>query len=433
MKQLDCIQIINENSLDGEYYFQSLFLEACRTNLLSDTQIEQIQLQLVELMGKEVERYTNDESSSIPIEKAQDILQSITYCMGCYLKSLPDMNQKLELLRHEPIIKLFYQGMEKVSVIYKQAKDLLLEIQKNMYLINNIAYQDTIREGIPQFFREYQIEFGAHDLPSCIDYPLQKTITDLLGVELMYEYLNRFAKEQSFLLHFTAEQINELLAAFDQDAEHMLINIYELVLTNAIGRQLLGYDGKELNLLPEDLSWLQYHLGTLKTKELEQRLEIALENLERELALNKSEVHYAKESFYELSARIAQNLQTQTLEQIFPSYQKTNQEVEQLVDGMPMEDEKLRALVEKLQEYKSVSSKWELIRSTVRSVADLTELLSECFIKDEYIELFQLFQEDELTVLIKSIQLDTGRLDYREVEPRYEWQTYFIDYYTSSK
>jgi hypothetical protein len=119
--------------------------------------------------------------------------------------------------------------MDAVSAQVSKAGQLLKELQKNRLEINNYAYQDTISTGLSEFFHDYNIEYGAHDTPCSIDYPLYGNISNLLGVEFIYDYLRRFSLEHDLIHHYKAETVNSLLLGFDQDAEHLLLNLFELV------------------------------------------------------------------------------------------------------------------------------------------------------------------------------------------------------------
>jgi hypothetical protein len=416
-------QVISESRLDPSHYFQSLFQESCRMGLLSDLQIERIQLELVELMGKEIERYTNDESSSVLVEKAQEILQSITCNMGYFLKNTTDMTQKIDILKEIRIRDLFHNGMEAVSACKKRAEGLLKELQKNSLKPDNYAYHDTIFTGLPEFFHNYDIEFGAHEIPAGIDYPVFVTITDLPGAEYIEEYLKRLTLEDSFLKAFPVTAVNRLLKGFDREAEHMLVNLFELVLTNTIGCALLGQNLTELDIGPGEQLWLQDSLEHLDKPALERKLEAAFTEIGRELMLD-AEVHaYARNILSPLTGRLVHNLRTRTLGKLFIAFERQPaEEAGYYEDGIPMEDEKLRALMEQLRDCAKTSDKITLLRENIKSMADFAELMEECFYEEEYDEVLLELSEHERRILRKVILLEDGAERIEEYEPQKLWQ-----------
>ncbi|MHB8130731.1 MAG: DUF6179 domain-containing protein [Mobilitalea sp.] len=422
MNQVEKRHLINENILDQGFYFQSLFQEACRKHLLSDSQIARIQLELVELMAKEVERYTNDESSSVQIEKAQELFQSITYSIGVYLKTVFDMEERIDLLIKEKVSVLFYLGMDSLSSLKTKSKLLLQNLQESSLKVNNYAYQDTILAGIPEFFHDYNIEFGANEIPGSIDYPLYDTITNLLGIEYIYEYLHWFTLEENFLKRFSNQNIDLLMQSFNPEAEHLLINIFELVLTNVLGCELLGQKNTELNIHATEREWLQKSLEKLSTAELQNRLEIALDEIGRGLSFEVETLSYAKAALPQIAIRLKQNLQTGTLDKLFLSFSEHELEEEFFEDGIPMDNEKLREMIEEINDCRFTADKVAIIRETVRSLSDLIELLEECFYGEEYVEVFQLLSDTEIAILKNSIIKDAGFEGMADYEPQKEWQ-----------
>lgn len=422
MNQLDKKQQMNENLLQRGRYFESFFQEACRANILSISQTERIQFELVELMAKEVERYTNDESSSIPVERANQLLRSVTYSMGYFLKTIADMTQKIDMLKSMKMSEMFYKGMDGVSACKKRAELILKDIQNNSIKLNNYAFQDSVFTGIPEFFHDYNIEFGANESPGYIDYPLFETITDYSGVEFIYEYLRRLSTEQELINHYSEEVINKLLLRFDKDAEHMLINIYELVLTNALGCILLGKKSTKLEIEENENLWLYEQLQQLELTELKKKLESVLYELKDELLLETESVSYALAAIPQIAVRLEHNLQTNTLAELFILNKAESVQVEFFEDGQQMDDEQLRILIEKLRDYRITSEKIAIIKDTVRSQVDFIELLNDCFYEEEYEEVFASLSDLEKSVLKKSIMLEAGQDHYEDYEPLNEWQ-----------
>lgn len=426
MNQIQKLNRIDKNLLNQGEYFQSLFLQMCNKKMLTQVQIERIQLELIDLLGKEVDRYTGGESSSIPVEKAQEILHSITYSIGLYLKSIKDMDEVSNILTSEKIKSLFLKGMDAVSELKDKAEVLLNDLMKNKLIIDNFAYQDTITYGLPKFFLEYQIEFGSFDVPGSIDYPLLETITDLQGVEFQYEYLSRLTIENDFLRCFSEQKIALLLKNFDKDSVHMLINIFELVLTNALGCELTGREIIMLDIPVEERNWLNNRLKGKNKEEIAELLRISLDRIGKELQLSGVITAYAGKAISELARRIVHNIETDTLEEIFIAFEDEVQLEESFEDGIAMEDEALRELIKELGELHSVSDKLIRIRETVRNLSDLIEILQECFYGNEYEEVFNLLSDTDKAFLKYRIREEAGpewSLDYK---PEKEWQEIFL-------
>jgi hypothetical protein len=416
-------QQINEDKLDQSYYFQALLQEVINHQLLSEQQIKRLQIELVELMGKEAARYTNEESSSIPVEKAQELLQSITYCIGIYLKTIRDGKEKLRLLQNESIQTLFLKGMEEIAKRKEEASKLLEQLQKKALDLNNIAYQDTIHHDLPKFFHDYEIEFGAHKLDTGIDYPLLRPITEYLGMEYVEEYLKQLAMEDEFIGRFRADRINLLLQAFDKETEHMLINIYELVWTNVLGCWLADKNIYELELRNSDLVWLQDKLQDLSEKELFFKLEQVFTQISDELALKEEEKCYGRGYLREAAIRLKHCLKQHAISKFFISFREPrSMNLDSIEDGKNMENKELRELIHRMGEVSDLKGKVALIKDQVRSIEDLMVILNSCFYDDEFAEVFSMLGESELTVLKKYILSDRGGIEIEDFDTETNWQ-----------
>ncbi len=420
---------INPAALNQEQYFQDFFQAVCNKKLLSKEEILRIQTGLLDLFTKEANRYTNDESSSIPVETAQSLLQSITYSMGSYLKTLVDVGAQLTALKEEKISALFLLGQKTIEERVEAARQLLQRLTSGLLRIDNIAYQDTIGNGLPKFFHDYNIEFTAHEAAGDIDYPSFITITDLIGVEYMEEYLRRLCLENDFLNCYSAKDINHLLKAFDREARHMLINLFELVLINALGCKLLEKGSRSLDISPQENVWLRDKLSKLSKEERYNQLQRAFSELGRELTLSDELTAYVKPELAMLSERLSHHLDTNTLSYFFLSFSNAWQETyEYLEEGEIMEDYKLRNLIERIENTNAIADKVVLILQEVRSTTDLIELLEECFYEGDYNEVFRLLGDAELCMLEKRLLYDAGEIPAEDFEPQTEWQKILWNY-----
>jgi hypothetical protein len=413
---------IEESTLNQGFYFQSLLEEAIKKQLLTTEMMEKLQYSLMELMAKEVERYTNGESSSIMVEKAQELLQSITYLIGVYLKTIPDIQTKLELLKKETMSVLFFRGLDEVGRMYKEAKLLLKELQDNDRKPKSIAYHDTLFQGLPVFFHDYNMEFGAHELPGSIDYPLLIPISDYLGIEMTARYLQRMNLEDRIIRCFTMDRINWLLHLFDREAEHLLINLCELVINNSFGCILLNKEVSELAISKTEIALLQKRLSGLDKEAVKSLTTEVLTKLSEELSLSKEVRSYLQEAHTDLSERLWNNCRLNRLENFFIPMDLDDEGIEEFIDGTPMEDERLREIIQEINNLSSIEDKAVLIRQKVRSMADLILILEDCFYPEEYQRLYSQLGKEELRLLKKSLQLEAGSIPVEEYVPDREWQ-----------
>jgi hypothetical protein len=348
--------------------------------------------------------------------------------MGVYLKSIPNMEDKINLLKAEEMANLFYSGMDLTESLVKNAKVLLDKLRSDGMKINNYAYQDTISTGLSEFFHDYNIEFHAYDIPCSIDYPLCRNITNLLGVEFIYEYLNRLTMEQSLLRNFQEDRVNKLLKGYDKESEHMLLNLFELVLTNAIGCELLEKDILELNITQEERLWLQSRWKGLNTGEIKIKLEDALKEVSRKLKFDKDTIIYSQTVLFQIAVRFHHNLETGTLDKLLLSFTERDTGDEVLIDNNGMADEMLRKVIDEIRGCRLVYHKVQIIHNNVRSIRDMEALLEECFYEEEYVEVYGLLSEAERCILKKSIWDAAGREDLVDSDYLKDWQKSLLKY-----
>ena len=74
MTVLDVLHPILPEQLNSRYYFQSLMERAHLCGLLSDQELSKIQTELLIILAEQTDKWSQGKSSSIPMEKAQELL-----------------------------------------------------------------------------------------------------------------------------------------------------------------------------------------------------------------------------------------------------------------------------------------------------------------------------------------------------------------------
>ena len=375
MNNLEKQHLIKRESLHPAFYLQSLLQETYRLKLFTDSEFENIQLQSIQLLAKQTERYTDGESSSVKVETAQSILQSIFYSIGIYLKSFPDADMSIAVLKQKPLLELYRHGQKLIEKQLDSAQQLLKAIQNDSIVTDNYAYHDTIQNGIPIFFSAYDADFGAHDTPASIDYPLSNDKMDLVGIEYIYSYLQKLLMENQFCKNFTEHDIHCLLRGYDEHYQDLLINIFGLVLTNAVGSVLANKNALHLNVEPLDRQYLQQNLADLSIDQLDTMLRDASAQLCQELNIADRllQKHIAA-TVMELSPRFKNALEKNQLESIFVSLKESStQPVFQFADGEKMDDELFRSIADEIRECRYVSPRFcvNKLKSTLKVIVHM--------------------------------------------------------------
>ena len=277
--QLEHTGAVHAGQLDEARYFESLVQAAYQNGILGDAQLRRIQEGLITALGRMAERYTSGESSSVRTESAQMMMQSLCYCTGIYLKSLPTPQEALRELQTSAAETLFFQGKRLAAKEFDTARDIYRAVRKNRIATANIAYLDTLDGGLESFFRSYDVDYAAHETPAAIDYPLCMDRMQQSGIEYIAGYLRALYWENKFCAHFDAQQTEAALRGYDRRYADQLLNIFSRVLTNALGRILCGETPDSLAIGDCQLQALERRLSPLAPAQAAALLRAAAERL----------------------------------------------------------------------------------------------------------------------------------------------------------
>lgn len=272
---------------------------------------------LYEELKRQVGKYNSIDSTSIQIEKAQDILECLIYTVWATVEAGAS---KEELLTGN-ISELIEQGREILRTKQKYMKVAWELLCDDLPKVQNVYYRSTI-ENIGMFFKNYSIPYEAHHIPCSIDYwPLCPVSERLKGVHFIDEYLYRIQIENDFLNCFDEMQVRALYRKFIPHFEDALFNLCDPVLTNAIGRMLLGKQIQDLQISTEEQSSL---LGTLTGKSIDELASMvarAIECICKEIGFEADEQQYLQLAVKGLPVRIAEAVKKQNLEYIFINFE----------------------------------------------------------------------------------------------------------------
>ncbi|PHO08198.1 hypothetical protein BFT35_01675 [Thermoanaerobacterium thermosaccharolyticum] len=414
--------IIDSNKLSSEFCFNSILQEAYTCGLLDESDLENIQLQCISLLADKCERYNMGESGSIRVETAESIMKSNLYTIGLYLKSLPNPDHAAAELKLEKISELYERGRKLVYNRFQEARHIYNLVQNNKLDTINHSYNSTLsEEGIGGFFKSYNIEYEAHDIPASIDYQLCNPVNDLVGIEFIQEYLENLYLENEFCMNFAAENIHHLLYGYDKGYADLLINIFEHVLTAALGCSLAERNIRELSISQEDVQNLYKKLLKYDNYTLMLNIHKAMKNIFEELNItNPSLQRYIEKSLPKIASSIENALKLNTLSKVFIIPANPNLEPKiRFESGVKMDDEEYRRLIEELLICRYSSDKLELIKQKVKSFDDLEDVLLDAKLEEEeFISLFNTLGDVEIAAMINRhpFESDIQAVDLSEAE-----------------
>ncbi|RDU24724.1 DUF6179 domain-containing protein [Anaerosacchariphilus polymeriproducens] len=380
--------------------------------------------EILQLLSDRVRKYTSNESSSVSYEKARQLMGSILFCMEDAQSCSQNNEKKLTLFHKKMNAKeAFEVGLNKKKVKIKETQKLFETIMKTFCTYQNQCYYDTIIKGMPGFFKTYDVEYNAQNHILTLDYPLITAPSlNLKGIDLIYEYLKRTWIEQCFLSSFSYDNILDILKNYHKKHEELIFNICRVVFRNAIGCVLLDKSIYELMIQCDERELLKRLGDSKNVAELEA---ILIEAFERMLNLhfnnNQEYFVYFLNEIKDFAFEIKSNAENNHLDKIFlgsTTVEPQNQVIYK--DGSPMEDEKLRELIDGLSQIRFLTEKLDMIKTQVKSLEDLKEVLKECFFDEEFLNVFALLSTNEIEVLKEEI---IQKIEYNEELE--EWEIAF--------
>lgn len=148
---------------------------------------------LLKLLAARTERYTMGESSSVTVETAQALLESIRYTLslGCEIQG----KDLAALPSDAPLPGLLLAGQAELERRVAAGQKLLSRARALLSDIDDAALQETLCE-LGAFFKRYDLWFFADDIPCAIDYLLDESISEgLQGIDYVNAYLGALIAE----------------------------------------------------------------------------------------------------------------------------------------------------------------------------------------------------------------------------------------------
>lgn len=383
--------------------------------------------ELLQIVAERVRKFTSNESTSVTYTKARQIMGSILYCMEDWEEEQInlDENNADTTIRTKADInakEAFQIGLNKKKMKIKSALVLYNKLRNTFCYYENECYRDTVISGMEGFFKVYDVEFDATNHILTLDYPLIKEVCKLKGIDLIYEYLYRTVLEQRFLKRFEEQNVIKILSGYHQNHTEYIINICKLVLRNVMGCMLINKPIYDLTMDNNNRSEIKERYEAYSLAELEQLILGLLDKLIREeFEDDRSLFQYLEYDVKEFAFELRHCLDNHCLESLFLEEREECIENTIFEDGTAMEDEELRKLIEKMSDIIAVEDKIELLKKSIKSLADLKEILLECFYNDEYNRVFELLSQEEIGVLQEEIK---KKMDFNE--ELYEWEKELI-------
>ena len=411
--ELDRIHVIDRTALKGKDYLISLLVQGQLCGLISDKEARLIQNESMLLLTKQAEKRSRGESSSMPAEKAGELMESILYSTGLSLKAYASPEAAIDALKKEGMENFFELGQKNIGKKLQILRLLQRSIKDNLFETKNVFYRATVVDGINGFFKLYDPKFFAQEIHITADYPVFLSVTDLTGIEFIEAYLQNIACENRFCRYFSVNRVQRLLCGLDENYQQILMNIYEPVLTAALCCILTGRPALELYC---DLKAAEKLFNSKNAEEIEKLLTDAADRLTAELKCPDSLKSYIWSSLPKLVQSIERSIRLGHPETVIltPSYPEEKPRII-FSYGERMPDREYSKVLDALMECEDASAKGEILLQRINSLGDMLEILRDAdFTQEELLAVFQRFTPEMIAALMASYP--NGDLLYDERE-----------------
>lgn len=316
MSEIEVISKIKRENLNERNYFKTLIEEAYNNEMLTNDDMVSLQMQILQLLDEKIYRYTGNDSTSIRKEVMEEILNSNSYTISIYLKTFKNPDEAIKVIKEKGLKIAYQEGRKKIDKMLNIIRVMYIKVKQNKLNIPNATYNDTLIGGIQGFLKIYNPDFKAQDMKITADYPLYNNLIGKLdGVEFIKEYLNSIYLENVFCKKFSEEKIKYLLYGYSHDYKELIINIFEIVLLEAIGCKLAKRDIQDMAISTDELYTM---LKDKEKVEIKQEINKACQEICKELLLDNEQLQkYIEKNFDYIVEIITNALEQNTLDKVF--------------------------------------------------------------------------------------------------------------------
>ncbi|MEE0434820.1 MAG: DUF6179 domain-containing protein [Peptococcaceae bacterium] len=193
--------------------------------------------ELIPLVGRLAKKWAGHEHTSIPYERAQQLMDAVQYCIA-----------EVEHFAGEDMLAAMSLSAEDAYAAGQrlvEAKVRQTLTQTNMLLATfdnygNQYLEDMVVKGLPAFFKWYDPQFAPQRTILTLDYPLLADYTQTSGIDRIALVVDALCVEQAFLHIFSRELVLTLLAKQKEAMAEPVENLCEPLLLALVAHGLVG-------------------------------------------------------------------------------------------------------------------------------------------------------------------------------------------------
>lgn len=258
--------------------------------------------ELIPVVGRLAEKYTAFESTSLPYEKAGQLMEAVLYCIheaelcgfrenAAFGNGDESVNSLMVSSKKLSAGQAYEAGAACVEKKTRQALKLYHELLPEFHSYGVDCLYDTFVKGLPEFFKWYDVKFRPQDTILTLDYPVLKDISGLEGIDRVYEFINCIRLEQMLLNKFPEDYVIEILeqytrrtarnmghgGSYEFTRREIMDNLCEIVFTAVILHILIKKPLSEQIFQESEYARMQEMLSRAELPEIREWLKDAAE------------------------------------------------------------------------------------------------------------------------------------------------------------
>lgn len=263
------------------------------------------QEKLAALLVRQIALYTANESSSVPVAAARELLRGVLFFLAVPEEpdggGEADRAARIRTLLSCDLTDELAHGQHRAQRDSALTLALWRKVVAALPPLENRSLCNTLR-SIGRGFRCYDTRFFPQRFDCDIDYQLAVPVSEsLLGINYVNQYLTRLAAENSLLTRLPQGEVRAVLERSCPDWRGLLVNLYAPAAANALARTLLGGEG--LTLSDGEIDALRERWKHARPERIENDLLTAADALAERLTLPRGAGKYLSGFACEVAAR----------------------------------------------------------------------------------------------------------------------------------
>lgn len=178
-------------------------------------------------------RYAGNDSTSLPYETANQLMEAALYCIQEGERRLAD--SALPTQRKPNAQALYDLGLEAIRQKALFCRMKYERLQRTFQSYGAALYEEAVTQEIPYFLTHYDVLFSPHEHGIALGYPTRRPIGDLRGVHAVSAYLTCLSLEQRFLSALPEQFVRGALRFYSAEYRDLPFNLCGVVLRSVIG------------------------------------------------------------------------------------------------------------------------------------------------------------------------------------------------------